>query len=282
MSESMDKVLGPVELIVRDIAAVMRFYTQCIGLKVLRTDAKAVHLGAGGNELLVLHDLPDAKNPGRTAGLYHVAILLPSRRALALQLRHLVDSGVRLQGAADHLVSEALYLSDPEGNGIEIYYDRPPEQWPREKGQLRMASDPLDFRALRAELNFENIAWAGLPPEAIIGHVHLRVSDLSAAETFYREVLRMNVTVRYGHSAIFLSYKGYHHHIGINTWESLGVPAAPVGSPGLRHIVLHAPDMATWKRIESESRRRNIPMAHADTGLKIYDPSGNAVLALPP
>jgi catechol 2,3-dioxygenase len=227
-------VMGPVELTVRDLAGMLEFYQRSIGLKLLQRTGNIASLGVSDQVLLTLLEDRQARHPGRTTGLYHVAILLPSRVALARQLNHLVKTGVYLQGAADHLVSEALYLADPEGNGLELYRDRPRSQWPHEHGQLRMASDPLDIDGLLAEPQLHSEPWNGLPDGTVMGHVHLRVSDLPDAENFYRTVLGMDIMVRFGHSASFLSYGGYHHHIGINTWGSLGRPPAPTGSQGLK------------------------------------------------
>ena len=198
MSVHNKSIFGPVVLTVRNLAAMVAFYQQSIGLKLLERSGSTAMMGVEDRCLLMLNENPLAKHPGRTTGLYHFAILLPSRAALARQLHHLVETGVHLQGAADHLVSEAVYLADPEGNGIEMYRDRPRDQWPQENGQLRMASDPLDFEGLLAEVQLRQEPWLGLPVETVMGHVHLRVSDLSAAEDFYRTVLGMNLMLRFG------------------------------------------------------------------------------------
>ena len=275
-------VLGPVGLTVRNLAAMVEFYQRNIGLKLLPSAANTAVLAADNRPLLTLHENPQATHPGRTTGLYHFAILLPSRNALATQLRHLMQNGVPLQGAADHLVSEALYLADPEGNGIEIYRDRPRDHWPRTNGQLSMATNPLDFADLLAQTKASETLGSELPAGTIMGHVHLRVSDLAAAETFYRDILGMELQLRFGHSAAFLSYHGYHHHIGINTWESRRSPAAPAGSQGLSHVVIHVPDREIWSRIESAVRDGNIPSTRHDSKLNLRDPSGNTLVLEPP
>ena len=282
MSVHNKSIFGPVVLTVRNLAAMVAFYQQSIGLKLLERSGSTAMMGVEDRCLLMLNENPLAKHPGRTTGLYHFAILLPSRAALARQLHHLVETGVHLQGAADHLVSEAVYLADPEGNGIEMYRDRPRDQWPQENGQLRMASDPLDFEGLLAEVQLRQEPWLGLPVETVMGHVHLRVSDLSAAEDFYRTVLGMNLMLRFGHSASFLSYHGYHHHIGINTWESLGRPQAPAGSQGLNEVVIQAPDMALFNRIKAVTKLEAGAIEPHDSKLALRDPSGNAVVILPP
>ena len=275
-------VLGLVGLTVRDLGPMVEFYQRNIGLKLMPSAANTAVLAADDRPLLMLKENPRAKPAGRTTGLYHFAILLPSRAALAIHLRHLIQNGVAVQGAADHLVSEALYLADPEGNGIEIYRDRPEHQWPRANGQLSMASDPLDFTGLLAELGPHEAIVPTLPAGTILGHVHFRVSDLAAAETFYRDILAMDLQLRFGHSAAFLSYHGYHHHVGINTWESLGRPPAPSGAQGLSHVAISVPDKQLWNRIEAAVKRENIPMVRTDSTLELRDPSGNALILTSP
>ncbi len=282
MSVNNKSIFGPVVLTVRNLAAMVAFYQQSIGLKLLEPSGNIAMMGVEDRCLLTLKENPQAKPAGRTTGLYHFAILLPSRAALAMHLRHLIQNGVAVQGAADHLVSEALYLADPEGNGIEIYRDRPEHHWPRANGQLSMASDPLDFTGLLAELGPHEAIVPTLPAGTILGHVHFRVSDLAAAETFYRDILAMDLQLRFGHSAAFLSYHGYHHHVGINTWESLGRPPAPSGAQGLSHVAITVPDRQLWHRIEAAVKRENIPMVRTDSTLELRDPSGNALILTSP
>ncbi len=282
MTFSNQSIFGPVGLTVRNLSAMVAYYQQNIGLKLLDRSGNTANMGVEDRCLLTLNENPQASHPGRTTGLYHFAILLPSRAALARQLQHLMETRVPLQGAADHLVSEALYLADPEGNGIEIYRDRPREQWPHENGRLRMASDPLDFTGLMSERSLRESAWQGLPAGTAMGHVHLRVSDLSAAEAFYRTVLGMDLMLRFGQSASFLSYQGYHHHIGINTWESLGRPAAPAGSPGLSQVIIHVPDVELFSRIQAAAKLENKAAQPPDSNLTLHDPSGNKIVILPP
>ncbi len=222
-------VVGPVALRVASLARSTDFYRQVLGLRVHREGDASAALGAGGDDLLRLEEDPAAPRPRGTTGLYHFALLLPSRRALARQLWRLLQAGVRPQGVADHLVSEAIYLADPDGNGIELYRDRPRDEWVYDGGQIRMTTDPLDLDGLLAELGDPEERLQGIAPGTVMGHVHLRVSDVAAAEAFYRDVLGFDVTTRFGSSASFLSKGGYHHHIGLNTWESLGAPAPPAG-----------------------------------------------------
>jgi catechol 2,3-dioxygenase len=269
------KVLGPVKLIVNDLQRCIEFYRDSLGMRVLGTKEALAVLGAENLELVELEVNKSASRGGRTTGLYHLAILLPRREELARQLRRMLDAGVQLHGAADHDVSEALYLADPEGNGIEIYRDRPREQWAYENGQIRMGSSQLDLREL---LNSADGGGAQMPADTVIGHVHLRVSDLPAAEAFYQNVLGFEVTTRYGREATFLSKFGYHHHLGLNTWGSLGAPPAPDGAAGLKHFVLYADGPAELAAIASRADEH--APARAEPQLLLRDPSGNHVLVV--
>jgi catechol 2,3-dioxygenase len=274
--------LGPVVLTVRDLDRMANFYQQAIGMKMLQRRGGSLHLGVRDRALLILEENPRAHKPILTTGLYHAAILLPSRIDLAAHLRHLMQSSIRLDGMADHLVSEAIYLSDPEGNGIELYHDRPRAQWPVERGALRMATNPLNFEGLLAELKVQEISWQGLPGNTTVGHVHLRVSDLDRSEGFYRDILGMDVMTRFGQSASFLSYNGYHHHIGLNTWESRGAPAPTPGELGLKHLTLHAPSIEIWRKIYEFVILQTASQDASVEGLRMLDPSGNTLLIMPP
>lgn len=205
--------IGAVSLRVRDLAGLTAFYRDSIGLSVLSQDAERVVLGAGGEPLVKLE--AGAQRPSSAAGLFHMAILLPSRRDLGNWLRHAAETGVGLEGASNHLVSEALYLSDPEGNGIEIYRDRSRPEWPRlDGGRLKMATERLDLDALLRDA--DDRAYAGMPEGTVMGHVHLRVGDVARAEGFYRDALGFEVTVHYP-GASFMATGGYHHHVAANT-----------------------------------------------------------------
>jgi catechol 2,3-dioxygenase len=187
-----------------------------------------------------------------------------------------------LQGAADHLVSEALYLADPEGNGIELYRDRPREEWIRDAGGVRMATDPLDVEALLAEGGAASEPWAGLPEGTRMGHIHLRVAEIPATERFYRDVLGFDLTARYGDSASFFSAGGYHHHIAANTWGSAGAPPLPAGALGLREFTVALPNQAELKRVAARIQAAGIPMDETADGMDktadgilVKDPAGN-------
>jgi catechol 2,3-dioxygenase len=269
-------VVGPVALRVADLGRAVGFYRDALGLAVHRQDGAAAALGAGGRDLVLLEESPGASRPRRATGLYHLAILLPTRRDLARALRHLAESRVPFQGFADHRVSEAIYLADPEGNGIEVYRDRPRAEWIYDGGRLRMATDPLDVDGLMGELAGADEPWAGLPAGTRMGHVHLRVSDVAAAEAFYRDLLGLDVTTRYGSGASFLSKEGYHHHLGLNTWESAGAPPPPEGALGLKSFLLHLP-AAELRRIRAALEERGIAGEETRDGMLLRDPAGNAV-----
>lgn len=226
-----------VALVVNDLAGVARFYEEALGLERLSADGAEVRLGAGGRALLDLRG--DAAAPRATraeAGLFHTAFLMPSRGALGAWVRHAAGARLRLQGASDHLVSEALYLSDPEGNGIEVYADRPCEAWPMDGAMVRMATEPLDLPGLAEAAD---ASWVGAPEGTVLGHVHLKVGDEAEAERFYGRALGLQVMARYP-GASFLASGGYHHHLGVNAWSSRGAGPRRREAAGLAEVVLGA------------------------------------------
>jgi catechol 2,3-dioxygenase len=231
-------MIGAVRLRVADLERQRAYYEKAIGLKTLEHDGEVVRLGAD-TPLLELVGDPDAPPaPPRSTGLFHVAVLVPSRADLARAVRRVVDSGERFTGASDHFVSEALYLRDPEGNGIELYRDRPREQWEHEpSGEIRMGTVALDIDAVMAELPGGDDS--GMPDGTVVGHVHLQVSELEPIEAFYAGELGLDVTVRSYPGAVFLSRGGYHHHVGANTWASSGGSPPPPGSRGLEWFELY-------------------------------------------
>lgn len=272
-------VLGEVKLKVRNLANQLTFYTDVIGLQVLNRDSHKAELTADGNKaLLVLEEIPYAITlPERsTTGLYHFAILVPNRKQLGLSLRRLAEYGVRI-GQADHLVSEALYLSDPEGNGIEIYRDRPRSEWTWENGNVTMATDPLDIPGILREA--EDASWQGLPPDTIIGHVHLHIGDLDKARAFYCDILGWGMAADMSRHmrALFISAGGYHHHIGLNVWAGIGVPRAPANATGLDYFKVVLPSAAELEELASRVRDAGVEIAEQDGVWVVEDPFGNEI-----
>jgi catechol 2,3-dioxygenase len=273
--------IGAVELTASDLGRSRRFYEDVLGLRGSELADDRLALGApdGDDALVVLRGDPaaPARSP-RTTGLFHLAILVPNRVELARALARLAAHRWPLDGASDHLVSEALYLSDPDGNGIEIYRDLPRSDWHRRDGQIEMATLPLDLRSIGAELAEPAAPAQLVSPETRMGHIHLQVSDLETAEAFYCGVLGFDVTLRGYPGALFVSAGGYHHHIGLNTWHSRGAPPPPPGAVGLRHFEVVLPDDAALARVVD--RVRGAPLAtepSVDGGVLVRDPFGNGV-----
>jgi catechol 2,3-dioxygenase len=269
--------IGAVHLTVSDLRRSVRFYETHLGFAVHRRDDRTARLGAGGPDLLILSQCEAAPRVRGTTGLYHFAILVPSRDDLARSLRRLVATDTIMQGAADHGVSEALYLADDDGIGIEIYRDRSREEWPIVGGQLRMGADPIDLEALLAEAGRADSA-AGLPPGTVMGHVHLHVSRLEEAHAFYVEILGFELMQRYGPSALFVAAGGYHHHVGLNTWAGVGAPPPPPGAIGLRHFVVTLPDEAARDAVLGRLLAAGLAPEPVEGGLLIHDPAKNAIL----
>jgi len=271
--------MGAVRLTVADLDAARDFYRDAIGLTDLRPPDGLVRLGvdAAGAPLVELVGEPSAPpRPSHTTGLFHLAILVPSRADLARALQRLADARWRLTGASDHLVSEALYLNDPEGNGIEIYRDRPREEWPVRDGEIQMSTLPLDLDGVLGELRRED-EGTGMPHGTRIGHVHLNVGDLTAAEAFYSGALGFDVTVRGYPGALFVSAGGYHHHVGLNTWTGEGAPPPPPGSRGLRRFEIRLPGTAELAAEEDGLREAGFEPTRDGDVVSVADPSGNRV-----
>ncbi|MFS8630532.1 MAG: VOC family protein, partial [Bacillales bacterium] len=224
-----------VHLKVTDLERSLKFYQEIIGFKVLKKTDRTAALTADGKTALLTIEQPEGAMPkqGRTTGLYHFALLLPSRKDLGKMLKHLIETGYPLQGASDHLVSEAVYLGDPDGNGIEIYADRPASAWTWHGDEVAMTTIAMDWAGVVAEAGDE--PWTGLPAGTIMGHIHLHVSDLRSSEKFYTEGLGLEVVNRYGGMALFISAGKYHHHIGLNTWNGVGAPKPHPNSAGLKN-----------------------------------------------
>lgn len=236
-----DAHIGSVSLTVTDLDRSVSFYRDVLGFQEVSREGPTSLLSANTDRVLVeLHERRDAvPRPRRSTGLFHFAILVPSRAALGRSLRRLADRQWPLSGAADHLVSEALYLNDPDGLGIEIYRDRPRETWRTANGELAMATDPLDVQSVADEPGAET-PWQGLESGTAIGHVHLHVSRLEEGEAFYCGQIGFEPIVRRYPGALFVSAGGYHHHLGMNTWVGVGAPPPPENAVGMRSFTVAA------------------------------------------
>jgi catechol 2,3-dioxygenase len=277
-----DTTLGPVRLTVSELDRSRAFYERAIGLRATELDDGTLGLGvADESPLIELRGDSSARRLNRRApGLYHLAILVPSRRDLAFALARLAQARWPLDGASDHLVSEALYLSDPDGNGIEIYRDRPRADWPRAGDELQMSTLPLDLDSVLGELRGVSERQASAPAGTRIGHVHLQVADIAEAESFYHGVLGFDVTVRGYPGALFVSAGGYHHHIGLNTWHSAGAPPAPAGSVGLRSFTIELPDERELGAVLARVRAAGVPASREADGVLVRDPFENGLVLI--
>ena len=264
--------IGRLRLRVRDVAAMSRFYRDILGLPVLQQEEGAAVLGTGAGPLLELSGGPDLqrRDPG-DAGLYHTAFLLPARADLARWLAFASAEGVGLQGASDHGVSEALYLADPEGNGIEIYADHPPSQWRDGAGSIHMTTERLDIEDLLAATGGQR--WSGFPDGGSIGHVHLQVGDEDAAERFYAGVLGLEPTTRM-RGARFFGSGGYHHQVAANVWNSRGAGPRPQGSAGLAAVEIIVPDASRREAILERAAGAGLEAATNGRATSITDPWG--------
>lgn len=270
--------VGTVTLKVENLVRSVGFYSALIGLKVLRQDARGALLGVGKRAILALEEVRGAKPLARnTTGLYHAAILFPDRRSLAVKILQLKQVNYPF-GFSDHLVSEAFYLDDPDANGLELYRDRPRNEWKWDNGQVRMALDPIDFESFFGQVEPGDPALNN--PEAAegtkLGHMHLRVGNLAEAEKFYHEVLGLDITARMP-GALFLSAGGYHHHLGMNTWESLGAAPPREPSAGLREFSLVLPDSTELERLVKQVEGTGVAVAREGDGAVVKDPFGNQI-----
>ncbi|TFE02224.1 VOC family protein [Jeotgalibacillus salarius] len=254
---------------VTNLERAKNFYVTILGFSVLTKDKNEVQLTADGKTSLLKLIEPEGVQPRqpRTTGLYHFAILLPSRADLASIIEHLAAHDIQL-GASDHLVSEALYFNDPDGNGIEVYRDRAKEEWNWHNQEVKMTVDPLDFEEVMA---VPHDAWIKLPEETKMGHIHLHVSDLSEAEDFYGK-LGFEAVCRYGQQALFISTEGYHHHIGLNIWNGAGAPAPSEKAAGLVQYTLVFPNEETLLQAAEKTGA-----AQVAGGWFIKDPSQNGI-----
>jgi catechol 2,3-dioxygenase len=264
--------LGAVHLTVTDLDRSVAWYQRALGLRVHRHDVAEAALGAGGEDVLVLHEDTTARPAGRHAGLYHYALLLPTREELARAAVRLAATRTPIQGASDHGTHEAIYLPDPDGNGIELAADRPREQWPTPEQEFSAGGPrPLDFDSLLATVAGEEPADR-VEPGLRVGHLHLYVGDIERGLAFYRDVLGFGVWALLP-SAAFVAAGGYHHHLGFNTWRGEGVGPAPRDAVGLRHWTIVLETSAEVDEVRA--RVAAAGLAHGDVpgGFAVADPS---------
>jgi catechol 2,3-dioxygenase len=268
--------LGHVQLVVPSLKRSLAFYQDVLGLQVHRAEKNVAHLGAGANDLLALVENPDAKMPRRATGLYHFAILTPSRFELARALRNFIQHDIEL-GFGDHIVSEAIYFSDPDGNGIEVYRDRPRSEWYDKNGNFVMDTLPVDVRGVLSELENETDVWRGLHRDTVLGHMHLKIANVNRDAAFYRDIIGFDEMANMG-SAAFLSAGGYHHHLGMNVWESANASPPPPDAAGLQYFTVILPNGDELARVTNRVMQVGLRLEETDAGLLVRDPSHNGMV----
>lgn len=270
--------VGEAALRVRDLDLMIAFYNQVIGLDLIDRGDGGATMGAGGKPLLHLVAIPGAPiESRRAAGLFHIAFLMPTREDLARWLVHVAMMRVPLTGFADHRVSEAIYLDDPEGNGLEVYGDRAPERWQWDNGLVTMGSEPLDIDAILALTDVERDTYEGAPQGLAIGHMHLRVGDIPRGRAFYQTALGLDPTIGNRQDAAFLSSGGYHHHLAINTWNSAGAGPRGADTTGLDWFSLKVTHSAILAAQSDRLRTANATVIDIADGVAASDPWGTQV-----
>ncbi|WP_207539553.1 VOC family protein [Sabulicella rubraurantiaca] len=270
--------IGRVRLRVRDLSGVVQFYRDILGLVPVKQSNRRAVLGAGAQPLMELIGDPRfAALEGRQAGLFHTAFILPDRTSLGRWLRFAKERNIGLDGAADHGVSEAVYLADPEGNGIEIYSDRPVSAWHRTGRKVEMTNDRLDLEEL---MRVADGPWTGMPTESTIGHVHLQVGDIAEAEHFYGDLLGFEVTCRFP-QASFFGAGGYHHQLAANTWRSGGAGPRMEGMAGLDAVELMIRNGADGSAVEARARAAGMTVKAESGERMLCDPWGTVIIVAP-
>jgi catechol 2,3-dioxygenase len=269
--------IGSVGLLARDLDKLTNYYRDLLGLSVLERTDRVARLGTGGVTLLEIEHRPDAlPDDPATAGLYHTAFLMPTRQDHARWIMHIVRNRVQITGASDHGVSEAFYLDDPEGNGIEVYNDRPAERWHWENKLVVMQTNQLDVEAILSEIDPKTAEYPAAPEGLRIGHIHLRVGSVEKAEEFYRGSIGLELTRRRG-GATFMSSGGYHHHVGSNVWHSKGAGPRDRNRAGLSWFTMEASDAGTIDAIGGRLKAANAPVDQASGGIETADPWGTRI-----
>ena len=270
--------VGPVSLVVPDLKKSQRFYEDVLGFKTLAETATTLHLGASDDTpLLILTENKNGIKPNRRSpGLFHFAILFPTRSSLGKAAIHLSEAGWHLSGAGDHLVSEALYLEDPDGNGIELYADRPRETWKFQGGQVLMDTLSVDLQSIAADAKADPTPYTGLPAGTTMGHVHLKVANLEAAKHFYEDLIGFDEMTSMP-QALFVAAGGYHHHLGLNTWMSSGSNPPAENSLGLLGFTINLPSNDDLAAIVARLTSSGVKVESTSNGAFVQDPSHNGV-----
>ncbi|SIQ68236.1 VOC family protein [Halanaerobium kushneri] len=272
-----NKYVKQIVLKVRDLNKSLDFYQKILGFDVLEKTANKVLLTADGSTPIItltsyaniIKKLPKRK------GLYHFAILLPERFQLGLFIKNLRENNYEITGGTDHGVSEAIYLKDPDDNGIEVYSDLDSSEWNRKNGQIEMITDPLDYEDILDEAG--DRVWDGIPKKAKIGHIHLHVGNLEKAEEFYVQGLGFNLIQKMGRSALFLSTGGYHHHIGLNTWNGVGADPQPENAAGMSYYIIKFPDQKTINESIENLKKLGYKIIEKENDIFTEDPAGNFI-----
>jgi len=280
--------IGTVSLKVASLENQIAFYQQMLGFQLHWREENEAGLGAGGADLLRLTQEPDLKKYRGVTGLYHFAVLFPNRRELARAIARLIALKYP-NYPTDHIMTKTTYLDDPEGNGIELYCESPEDgTWTmangeyvtrRTDGSLSDGREPLDVEALLSHLKEDDHLDATIPPETRVGHIHLHVRNIDEAVDFYHGVIGFDVMgVVKSFRMAFVSAGGYHHHVGLNTWQGEGAPPPPADAAGLRHFTVELPDQKALDKVIARVDNAGIPANQTGDGLLVYDPSQNGVI----
>lgn len=271
--------MGPMHLTVADLDRQVGFYHDVLGFQEHWHKGETAGLGAGGEDLLCLTEVPGARRVRGTTGLYHTAFLLPHRVDLAHLLQRIAETESPIQGLTDHGTHQAIYLPDAEGNGIELAWDYPNKaQWPRTMQEMLQRNRGLYPQEIFSALAEDLTPWEGLPQGTTVGHVHLHIADIPSTRAFYHGLLGFNVSFEYGPQAIFFAAGDYHHHLGGNTWAGEGAPPPPPDAQGLRHFTIVLPDAAALAGLTARIEAAGVGIAETANGLLLRDPSQNGVM----
>jgi catechol 2,3-dioxygenase len=273
--------LGAVHLNVSDLDSETIFYSGRLGLKLRKKEADTTYLGAGGEDLLVLHRQVGGVRPKRSAGLYHFCLAVGRRKDLGLWLKGLLDGQVPLQGLVDHRMAEAIYLSDPEGNGVELNWDRPKDRWPPFRVLAEEGNAPLDVEGLLSEAGEGGSRRESpdlAPADTRVGHVHLHLGDLKAGQDFYCGIIGFDRMFEFPGQAVFTSAGGYHHHVAFNVWQGKGAPPNPPDALGLRYFTVVLRGKGQLEAVLGRARAKGLAVEERDGAFVLKDPSHNGVL----